>query len=227
MLSALFNLFFPPLCAGCRQLLLPFEEIICTGCRHDLPFTCHGNLLENEAYLKFYGKSDIESAQCLLYYAHSGIVRECIHDLKYRGNQSVGRVFADMVCADEKNTAWLSGADVIVPVPLHPRKFRQRGYNQVTTFASRLSEHLDIPLDHHLLVRNFHSSSQTRSNRFGRANLKKELFSVRGKEIYQGKHLLLVDDVLTTGATLSKCISALNEIPGIRVSVACMAFSTS
>lgn len=227
MLSALFDLFFPSLCAGCKHLLLPSEDLICTACRHELPFTSHPELTENEAFLKFYGKADISSAQCLLYYAHSGIVRQCIHELKYRGNQGIGRIFADFICASETATDRMKEADVIVPVPLHPKKLRQRGYNQVSTFARRISEQLGIPVSETLLVRNYHSKSQTKSNRSGRTNLKKELFSVSQTEAFQGKHILIVDDVLTTGSTLCQCISALNEIPGIRVSVACMAFSTS
>lgn len=226
MLSALFNLFFPAVCAGCDDLLLPSESVICTSCRHEIPLTLHHLQPQNEASAKFYGRIPVESASAFLYFQKNGIVRHMIHNLKYRGCESVGAAVGYWFATDLLQTVAAS-ADVIVPVPLHPKKLRLRGYNQVSSFGKALSDAMRIPFDESLLVRNFYSKTQTRKNLWGRSELANSLFSAKYCENNHGKHILLIDDVLTTGATLEACGRALLEIPGARLSIACMAFSQS
>ena len=147
-----------------------------------------------------------------------------IHKLKYRGNEEVGTTFGHWF-ADDLKTISAARADLIIPVPLHPRKLKKRGYNQVTSFGKALSVELRIPIENNLLKRNFYSKTQTKKNLFARSELSKTLFEADFSEIHHGKHFLLIDDVLTTGSTLEACSRALLKIPGAKISIACMAFS--
>lgn len=226
MLKALLNLFFPAVCAGCDELLLSSESVICTNCRHETPLTNHHLLCDNEAATKFYGRIPVETVVTFLYFHKKGIVQEMIHKLKYKGCQEVGTAIGHWFSTDLKRTNAIF-ADEIIPVPLHPKKLRQRGYNQVTTFGQALSESLKIPLNESLLIRNFYSKTQTKKNLWSRSELNKSLFQASFTPSDHNKHFLLIDDVLTTGSTLEACCRALLEIPGAKISIACMAFSHS
>lgn len=226
MFKALLDLFFPPVCAGCDSLLLQSESVICTRCRHEIPLTCHHLQSQNEAASKFFGRVPAQAVVAFMYFHKKGVVREMIHKLKYKGREEVGTAVGHWFSADLKATP-AAFANEIVPVPLHPKKLRQRGYNQVTTFGRALSESMQIPLNESLLVRNFYSKTQTSKNLWGRSELKRSLFRAEFSEQDHGKHFLLIDDVLTTGSTLEACSRALLEIPGAKVSIACMAFSHS
>ncbi|RZJ68030.1 MAG: ComF family protein [Flavobacterium sp.] len=226
MFKALLNLFFPAVCAGCDELLLQSESVICTNCRHEIPLTKHHLLADNEAATKFYGRIPAEAIVTFMYFQKKGIVQELIHKLKYKGCEEVGTVIGHWFSGDLKKTRAVF-AHEIIPVPLHPRKLKKRGYNQVTTFGKALSESLEIPVNDSLLVRNFYSKTQTKKNLWNRSELKKSLFQAKFSEADHDKHFLLIDDVLTTGSTLEACSRALLEIPGAKVSIACMAFSHS
>ncbi|NMH27660.1 ComF family protein [Flavobacterium silvaticum] len=227
MLHALLHLFFPELCSGCKKILSPSEALLCLRCRHEIPFTRHEHLPQNEAFTKFYGRVEVESVQCMLSYQKEGIVKNCIHRLKYQGKQEIGTLFGLWFCADAKRLEQLSGIDYIIPVPLHPKKLKKRGYNQVTTFANTISQKTGIKVAENILFRNYNTSTQTKKNLFSRSQLKSELFEAIDNPEYYDCHLLIVDDVLTTGATLENCIRALHKLRNCRISVACMAFSQS
>ncbi|MBD3582133.1 ComF family protein [Flavobacterium selenitireducens] len=225
MLHALLNLFFPPVCAGCDSLLLQNESVICSGCRHEIPLTNHHLQPQNEASTKFFGRIPVESVTAFSYYHKKGIVQEMIHKLKYRGQEDIGTALGYWFAEDLKSVC--ASADAIVPVPLHPKKLKKRGYNQVTSFGSALSDALRIPMDEKLLRRNFYSKTQTKKNLFARSELSKTLFEADFSEVHHGKHFLLIDDVLTTGSTLEACSRALLKIPNAKISIACLAFSHS
>lgn len=227
MFTSLLNLFYPKVCAGCNELLLASENTICLVCRHNIPLTNHLQHLENEAYHKFYGRIPIISASAFMYYHKKGIVQQLIHNLKYRNQQNIGTVIGEWYAEELLNNSIINCADEIIPVPLHPKKFNERGYNQVTTFAVALSERLKIPVNNKLLVRNTYSKTQTKKNLFGRADIDQELFGIQASVSDQNKHYILVDDVITTGSTLEACCRALLKIPGTKISIICMAFSES
>lgn len=227
MLKSIINLFFPPVCAGCRSFLVSNENVICTVCRHNIPLTNHHLNPENEAFKKFYGRIPVEHASALLYFHKKGIVQELIHNLKYKGQEEIGTVLGSWYVDDLKNSAVLQSVDEIIPVPLHKRKLRERGYNQVTNFGTTLSNDLNIPYNPNLLVRNIYSKTQSKKTLLNRSDGIDTIFDVAFSEKDHDKHFLLIDDVLTTGSTLEACSHALLKIPGAKISIVCMAMAHS
>jgi ComF family protein len=203
------------------------EKVICTLCRHHIPLTNHHLTVENEAFKKFYGRIPLEHASALFYFHKKGIVQELIHKLKYKGHEEIGSVFGLWYAADLKEKTIVKTADVIIPVPLHKKKFRERGYNQVTTFGLALSAEFGIPYNTSLLFRTVYSKTQSKKNLLARTEGIDTVFDVYFTEKDHNKHYLLIDDVITTGATLESCSRALLKIPGARVSIVCMAMAQS
>ena len=227
MFKSLINLFFPPVCAGCHLFLLSNENVICTLCRHNIPLTNHHLNSENEAFKKFYGRIPVEYASALLYFHKRGIVQELIHNLKYKGQEEIGSVLGTWYAEDLKNSVIIQSIDEIIPVPLHKRKLRERGYNQVTNFGLSLSKNLNISYNPNLLVRNIYSKTQSRKNFLNRSDGIDTIFAASFTEKDHNKHFLLIDDVITTGSTLEACSHALLKIPGAKISIVCMAMAHS
>ena len=203
------------------------EFVICTHCRHELPLTQYHLDTKNEAVKKFYGKVEIQHASAFLYFNKKGIVQELIHNLKYKGHEEIGLVLGNWYVEDLKELNLEITFDVVIPVPLHKRKFKERGYNQVTTFGKALAEGLNITFDDTLLFRKKYSKTQSKKNLLGRSENIENIFDVHFSEENQNKHFLIVDDVLTTGATLEACSRALLKIPGAKISIVCMAMANS
>lgn len=227
MLKSIINLFFPPACAGCHSFLVNNENVICTICRHNIPLTNHHLNPENEAFKKFYGRIPVEYTSALLYFHKKGIVQELIHNLKYKGQEEIGTVLGEWYANDLKKDTILQSLDEIIPVPLHKRKLRERGYNQVTNFGKTLSTGLNIPYNPNLLVRNIYSKTQSKKTFLNRSDGIDTIFDVTFTEKDHNKHFLLIDDVLTTGSTLEACSHALLKIPGAKISIVCMAMAHS
>ena len=227
MFKSLLNLFFPPTCAGCKTILIANENVICTSCRHEMPLTQHHLNPENDAYKKFYGRIPVEHVSALVYFHKKGIVQELIHSLKYRGQEAIGTVFGEWYAEELKNIPVLRTVDTIIPVPLHPKKLRERGYNQVTEFGNALAKSLQIPVNTSILFRQVYSKTQSQKNRLGRTEGIDTIFDVSFDEKDHNKHFLLIDDVITTGATLEVCAKALLKIPGTKISIVCMAMADS
>jgi ComF family protein len=227
MFKNIINLFFPPVCAGCHSFLLSNENVICTLCRHNIPLTNHHLNPENEAFKKFYGRIPVEYTSALSYFHKKGIVQELIHNLKYKGQEEIGTVLGTWYTEDLKNSAILQSVDEIIPVPLHKRKLRERGYNQVTNFGLSLSNGLNIKYNPKLLVRNIYSKTQSKKTLLNRSDGIDTIFDVNFTEKDHNKHFLLIDDVITTGSTLEACSHALLKIPGAKISIVCMAMAHS
>lgn len=227
MIKSIINLFFPPVCAGCHSFLLSNENVICTLCRHNIPLTNHHLNPENESFKKFYGRIPVEHASALLYFHKKGIVQELIHNLKYKGQEEIGTILGEWYAEDLKNSTIIQSVDEIIPVPLHKRKLRERGYNQVTNFGLELSKNLNIPYKSNILVRNVYSKTQSKKSLLNRSDGIDTIFDVFFTEKDHNKHFLLIDDVITTGSTLEACSHALLKIPGAKISIVCMAMAHS
>ncbi|WP_166921225.1 ComF family protein [Flavobacterium poyangense] len=204
---------------------MTYEFVLCTKCRHELPLTQYHLDPKNEAVKKFYGKVTIEYASAFLYFNKKGIVQELIHNLKYKAQEEIGTVLGHWYAEDLKKLPLEIPFDTIIPVPLHKRKFKERGYNQVTTFGKALAEDLNIYYDDTVLYRKRYSKTQSKKNLLGRSENIENIFDVHFSENNHRKHFLIVDDVLTTGATLEACSHALLKIPGAKISIVCMAIA--
>lgn len=227
MFESIINLFFPKVCSGCSSFLLSNENVICTVCRHEIPLTNHHLNPENDAFKKFYGRIPVVHTSALFYFHKKGIVQELIHNLKYKGHEEIGTILGEWYAEDLKTIDLLQSIDEIIPVPLHRRKLKERGYNQVTAFGTALSSSLNIDYNDTILVRNVYSKTQSKKNLLGRTEGIESTFDVSFTEKNHNKHFLLIDDVITTGATLEACSRALLKIPGSKISIVCMAMAQS
>lgn len=225
MLNHLINLIFPKVCAGCKGILLEAEAVICTSCRHEIPTTTHFSDFNNDAFKVFYGRVDMVFVATLFYFQKQSLVQEIIYSLKYRGNQEVGKSLGYWVGENLKNLEISKTFDMIIPVPLHSKKLRKRGYNQVTKFGQSIAEILKIELNENILKRNINTKSQTKKSIFNRNQIDETVFEAVFDESHSNKHFLIIDDVLTTGATIEACAKALQKIPDSKISVVCMAFT--
>ncbi|GAA4067144.1 ComF family protein [Flavobacterium cheonanense] len=201
------------------------EIVICTSCRHDIPLTNHHLSKNNDVYSKFYGRIPIEFASSLMYFHKKGIVQEMIHKLKYKGHQEIGEAIGYWYAEELKDVEELNDVDFIIPIPLHKKRFKERGYNQVTTFGEALSKSWIKSYDETILVRNVYSKTQTTKSILGRAEVVENIFGINYNESHHNKHFLLIDDVITTGSTLEACGRELLKIPGSKISIVCMAMT--
>jgi len=221
----IFELFFPKLCSHCDTHLGTNEALICLPCRFELPQASFSSQKGNDLEKTFYGRIPIVFATSLLRYNRKGITQHLIHQLKYKGKQELGTFFGEWLGTELIETTRCPQFDFVVPVPLHDKKLRDRGYNQVGKFGRKIAEILNIPFDETVLMRRLDSKTQTSKLRIERFKDLQEKFFILNGALFENKHILLVDDVVTTGATLEACAIKLQEIKGIKVSLATIAFT--
>lgn len=224
-LKDIFSLFFPKLCAGCKKPLLQNEKVICTICRHDLPVICYTDFNKNDISTLFYGRVSIEKVNSFFLFEKEGIVKELIHELKYSGNQEIGSFIGNWFGRLLSDSGEFEDIDYIVPVPLHKKKQQQRGYNQLTKFSESLGNILLKEVKPGILLRVSPGKTQTSKNRLERFLNTKTVFHLDDLNIFENKHILLVDDVITTGATLVACSLELQKTKNIKISILTMAFA--
>lgn len=221
----IFNLFFPELCLICENSLIENNQILCVSCRFNLPTTNFSNWKNNEVEKSFYGRVDIEAATSLLYFNRKGNVQQLIHQLKYKNQQIVGAFLGNWLGEDIILSKRFTQLDCIIAVPLHKNKIKKRGYNQVTKFGESLSNKLKIPLLENVLIKVSKTQSQTFKNRFERSKKLDDYFQLSDKKILKNKHILLIDDIITTGATLEACCIQLLKTDNVKISIATMAYT--
>lgn len=225
MLKSIANLFFPKVCYACLNYLNDNENTICTNCRHDLPVT-NFHFGDNNAVDKaLYGRAKIENGTALLRFEKQGLVQQLIHGLKYKGYENIGFVLGNWLGAELKETNDYNAIDIVIPVPLHKKKLKSRGYNQVEKFGQQIAKALNADYIDDVLVKVTNNKSQSTKGRLARWNNNEELFTIQNKTKIENKHILIVDDIITTGATLEACISVLNQANNIKISIATMAIA--
>ncbi len=223
MISDFLHLIFPRVCAACDRALYRHEECLCTFCRYRLPKTGFHLFRENPVIRMFWGRVEIKAATSCYRYKKGTRVQKMIHRLKYKGEKEIGIFLGKSYGKELLQSETFKDLDLIVPVPLHPSRLRTRGYNQSESFGEGLSESMHVWMDPEALYRTERSKTQTQRSRYNRWENVENKFAVRDPETLKGKNILLVDDVITTGATLESCASVLLEIPGTSVSIATIA----
>lgn len=225
MIKNLLNLFFPKICYGCDHLLSDNEKQLCTSCRHQLPLTNFHFNGDKTVKKVFYGRVRIEDATALLKFQKKGIVQKMLHNLKYRGHEAIGEVLGSWLGRELKDCHSFKNIDVVIPVPLYKGKLRKRGYNQVSKFAKEIAIALDSDCMEDVLVKKKSTATQVFKKRWARWTNSETVFSIQNSNKIQGKHILLVDDIITTGATIESCAKELQKSPHVKISVASMAIA--
>jgi len=219
------SLLYPRLCMACGNSLFRHEQVLCTQCLFELPKTNFHRLPGNPLDKVFWGRVPVDRTATLYYFIKGGKVQHLVHQLKYKGQKEVGIYMGKLLGNDLKANPGFHSISKIIPVPLHPNKLRKRGYNQSEQFAIGLAESTGIELDVKSFVRTIATETQTRKSRFARFENVKEIFKVTTPSELENKHILLVDDVITTGSTLESCANILLQVPGVRISVAAIAYA--
>jgi len=229
MLKEYFNdflaLFFPELCGACAKNLFKGEVEICTSCIYKLPITAHHNDPNNKVARQFWGRISFFQAGAYLHFKKGGRVQALLHQIKYRKREQLGVRLGELYGYELSQSANFIKPDLIIPVPLHQKKLKMRGYNQSEAIAKGLSKVLQVDLSNTHLIRNLHTDSQTKKNRFSRYENMQEAFSIHQPGELEGKHILLIDDVITTGSTLEACALCLQEKAEIKLSLAALAYA--
>jgi ComF family protein len=223
MLRGLLNLLYPNQCASCQEVLLKNENVICYNCIVDLPRSLHYQDMENPIAKLFWGKIKLEMALSAFTFIKKGKAQRLMHELKYKGNTKVGELMGVELGKEIDKAEIADKVDVVVPVPLHKKKLKQRGYNQSEFIAIGVAKVLKCEMNTDLLKRMEHSESQTKKSKYERWENVGAAFTLTDANQYIGKHILLVDDVVTTGATLEACCKKLEEIEGVKLSIGTLA----
>lgn len=225
ILGDLFSLLFPSLCCGCGTDLYTGEQLLCTECLYNLPYTDYHLHTENRAAKQLWGRLPCNAVMSLFYFKKGARTQNLIHNLKYKGRKDLGLKLGNMIAEKLLTAPAYTGIDIIVPVPLHKSRERVRGYNQSCSIAEGIAAGLNIPLSTDGLVRIKKTSSQTKKGRYQRFENMQSVFSVKDAWAFKDKHVLLVDDVLTTGATLEACGMVLLEAKIAKLSIATVAYA--
>ncbi|MEG2666673.1 MAG: phosphoribosyltransferase family protein [Bacteroidales bacterium] len=226
-LSDFFDFIYPKVCSGCGALLMQPEQILCTYCLSHLPYTQYETLLKNPVFLNFCGRIPILDACSLLYFHKGGRVQHLLHLLKYDYRPDIGLFLGKLLGEKLAEISSFQNIDVLVPVPLHPKKIKKRGYNQCDLLIKGMQPYFHAEIQNHLLNKKEYTESQTQKNRTHRWDNVHSSFalSTENTQIQNltGKHILLIDDVITTGATLESCARELLKIPNVNISIATIA----
>jgi ComF family protein len=225
LINDFMSLIYPRSCEACEEVLFKHEQYICNACQLTLPKSNFHLSPNNPISMALAGRVPVKNATCLFEFEKLGRVQKLLHALKYENQQTLGEFMGKQLYHTLSNSAFFEGIDVIVPVPLHPNKLKQRGYNQSACFAKGISDASGIPVNTSVLHRSGETSTQTKKKKFERWENVGSVFTLTDHAFFQNKHILLVDDVITTGATIEGCWQALKEVDNISVSLASIAYA--
>jgi len=219
------SLLFPRLCYACGNHLLRNENLICTECYVVIPRTNYHTDMDNPVAQLFWGRCMIERAAAFSYYNKGSRIRNLIHNLKYKGIREIGYELGRIYGLSLKSSGFTADIDLIIPVPLHPTKMRIRGFNQSEIISKGISDATGLAVDVKSLSRKTKSATQTKRSRYERWTNVEGIFQVIDPQTIMGRHILLVDDVITTGSTIESCTNELLNVKGVKVSVVALAFA--
>jgi len=220
-----FELFFPTFCESCGKHLVKGEFMLCTHCRFDIPKTNFHKETENPVEEVFWGRVPVQAATSYSFYSKFGIVKNLLHKLKYKSKPELGILMGNFMGDNLLQDVKFQDVDLIIPLPIHSKRERERGYNQSLMLAYGINEVLGKPIENNNLYRAIETKTQTRKKRDERWQNVQNIFDIKNMERLENKHILLIDDVLTTGATLEAAAETLLKVKGIKISIAVFAFT--
>lgn len=224
-LYSFLSLWFPRCCVVCGESLAKGEECICTMCNINLPRTDYHLRKDNPVEKLFWGKFPLERATSFFFYRKGSDFRQVLHQLKYGGQKEIGAIMGRYMASELQASDFFHGVDVIIPIPLYKKKQQIRGYNQSEWISRGIMAVTGIPVDTEAIIRRKNTETQTQKSALERWENVDGIFELHRSEYLAGKHILIVDDVLTTGATTVACASRLAEIEGVRISVLTLAMA--
>lgn len=224
-LHELFQIIYPSLCCHCEEPLMGNESNLCTHCLSQISW-CDDNASPNNiTEQRFYGRIPFEAATSLMFFHKGNVTQDIIHQIKYHGNIPMAKQYGQLLTNKLQSSGRFDNIDVIIPVPLHRRRKRQRGYNQSEIICKAISSTLQKPLMTNILYRKQYTNTQTNKSRLDRLDNMNGVFAIRHSEQLENKHILLIDDVITTGATIIGCYDALRQITNSKLSIASLALT--
>ena len=223
-LQELLQIVYPTICAACNNQLPRSESILCISCQLALPYTNYWQIRQNKIEQKLWGRFEFNRAAALLFFEKQGGVQRMLHSLKYKGKSEIGVYLGEMLAQKLMEGHWPK-PDVITFVPLHWKKEKLRGYNQCLFIANGINNVWNVPVVPDVIQRVKASESQTRKNMFDRLENVQDIFELSKPDVVRNKSVLLIDDVLTTGATIEACAATLHQAGGVQLNIATIAFS--
>jgi ComF family protein len=225
IVSSTLHLFYPHVCTGCGSDLLQAENLLCLKCIHNLPHTGFATLSENPVEKYFWGRIPLTAAYSQFYFSKEFLIQHLIHQLKYKGDTEIGFYLGEMMGTTLLKSNRFSSIDALIPLPLYADKEHKRGYNQAAVICNGMSAIMNVPVLSGAVIRRHATETQTRKHRTERWENVKDSFKVAKPAELNGKHLLLVDDVITTGATLEACGNVMLNATDAKLSIATLAYA--
>lgn len=219
------HLLYPHICTGCGSDLLNEDNLLCLKCIHDLPHTNFANLPNNPVEKYFWGRIPLQAACSQFYFSKEFLIQHLIHQLKYKADTKIGFYLGELMGKTLLKSDRFAAIDALIPLPLYADKEQKRGYNQAAVICDGMSSVMNVPVYNKYVIRQHATETQTRKHRTERWENVKDSFKVIKENELAGKHLLLVDDVVTTGATLEACGSVLLQTAGVKLSIATLAYA--
>jgi ComF family protein len=220
-----FHLLYPHICIGCGSDVIDRDNFICLQCLHDLPHTNYAMHANNPLEKEFWGRIAFTSAMSEFYFSKESVIQNIVHEIKYRGNKNAGHYFGKRIGESLLNSNRFN-IDVIIPLPLFEKKEKIRGFNQSEILCNGIAEIINKPVIINNVIRKIFTETQTKKHRTERWKNVENTFHVTDPKVLEGKHILLVDDVVTTGATLESCGAEILKIKNTLLSIATLAMAT-
>ncbi len=225
IIDGIIDMFFPEYCVFCGKHLLPDEHFLCIDCNLDLATVTFSDFQDNTITRLFWGRLPLQYAFAFMHFVPRSPSQAILHELKYKHNKEIGFYYGQVMALSMKDKGFPADFDLVLPVPLHPKKQYYRGYNQAELLATGIAEIFDKPMETRVARRIRYNPTQTHKSMTERWQNVQNLFQVTRPSRIEGKHILIVDDVITTGSTIESLATELLKIPGVKISLALLAMA--